>query len=192
MSNISSDNKAIARHLANAFGGKPSIREYIHDNLPFKVDILSSDNKPSNGVISYGTIGLSDVPLKWGDGEFETRIELCGAADSAAEFFPNVMASAAFNIMRSRIVCYPGSTMRDYVKEYYKGTKLPHLYFSSPFVWDELKTLALQDKKVTWLLCFPISQSEFNFLKKEGDEKFEDLLESAEINIFDFDRKEAL
>lgn len=192
MSNISSDNKAIARHLVDAFGGKPSIREYLHDNLPLKVDILSSNNQPSKEMVSYGTIGLSDVPLKWGDGEFETRIELCGVADSSKEFFPNIVASAAFSIMKSKIVCYPGSTMRNYVKEYYKETKLPHLYFSSPFVWDELKMLTLQTKKVTWLLCFPISQIEFDFLKKEGDEKFEDMLESAEINIFDFDRKEAL
>jgi hypothetical protein len=192
MSNILSDNKTIARHLASVFGGRPSVREYLHDNIPLKVDILSSDNHPCRGLISYGTIGLSDIPLKWGDGEFETRIELCGVADSAKEFFPNIIASAAFNIMRSRIVCYPGSSMRDYVKEYYKETKLPHLYFSSPFVWDKLKTMTLQAKKVTWLLCFPISQAEFDFLKKEGNEKFEDLLESAEVDIFDFDRKEAL
>lgn len=33
MPEISNDNKFIARKLASAFGGRPSVREYLHDNL---------------------------------------------------------------------------------------------------------------------------------------------------------------
>lgn len=192
MSKISSDNKAIARRLADVFGGHPSVREYLHDSLPLKIDVLSSENQPEEGVTSYGTIGLSDSPLKWGSGEFETRIELCGAINSSTEYFPNILTSAAFNIIRSRIVCHPGIYMENYVKEYYPGTKLPHLYFTSPFIWEELKSIALDKKKVTWLLCFPISQAETEFLKREGDDKFEDLLESREVDIFDINRESAI
>ena len=192
MSKISSDNKAIARRLADVFGGRPSVREYLHDALPLKIDILSCENQPQEGVTSYGTIGLSDSSLNWGDGEFETRIELCGAINSSVKYFPNILTSAAFNIIRSKIVCHPGIYMENYVKEYYPETKLPHLYFTSPFIWEQLKSITLDKKMVTWLLCFPISQTEAEFLHREGDDKFEDLLELREVDIFDINRESAV
>jgi len=189
MSNISPDNKAIAQRIAKAFEGTPIVREYLHDNLPLKIAIASMVDKPDVDVTSYGTIGLSDTALKWGDGEFMTRIELCAAANSSISFFPNIVASAAFNIMRKKILCYPGSAMLNYVKEYYNDTQLPHLYFTSPFLWeDDLKSVELQTKTVSWLLCFPISQNEYNYLNENGDEKFETLLESSEVDIFDINR----
>ena len=188
MPEISNDNKFIARKLASAFGGRPSVREYLHDNLPLKIDLLSCQDQPEEGVVSYGTIGVSDYSLRWGGGEFETRLEICGAIESSVEYFPNIITSAAFNIIRSRVVCYPGICMENYVKEYYPHTILPHLYFTSPFLWEDLKTTALKEKIVTWLLCFPVSQAEVEILRREGDGAFEDLLEAKGVDIFDFDR----
>ena len=188
MSTISNDNKAIARHVANAFGGKPAVREYLHDNLPLRIDILAVEDQPDPGVVSYGTIGLSDTPLKWDDGEFKVRIELCGSARSEKTLFPNVLASVAFSIMRSQVVYYPGRAIKNYFKEYYDDTNLPHLYFTSPFLWDDLKTLRLDQKDVTWLLCFPISEAELDFLTKEGGGEFENLLETLGVDVFDVGR----
>jgi Suppressor of fused protein (SUFU) len=192
MANISTDNKTIARYVAKAFGGTPSVREYLHDSLPLKIDILSAKDQPDSGLTSYGTLGLSDTALKWGHGEFSTRIEFCAAAESAFEHFPNIVSSASFNVMRTQMVCHPGTVMPNYVAEYYKDTLLPHLYFTSPFPWeDAVKSIDLPNKKVSWLLCFPISEAEYAFLKTHGEEKFEDMLESAGVNIFDLSRHSA-
>lgn len=192
MSTITIENKRIARHIADSFNGKPVVREFLHDNLPLRIDILSAQDQPESGVTSYGTIGLSDTPLSWGDGEFPTRIEICCAANSAFDFFPNILASAAFNIMRTGKLYRPGAWMPDYVQEYYKDTKLPHLYFTTPFVWDDLVGLDLETKKVSWLLCFPISNSELSYLRDNGEEKFENLLENSNINIFNIERQSAV
>lgn len=192
MANISTDNKAIARYVAKAFGGSPAVREYLHDDLPLKIDILSVKDQPDISLTSFGTLGLSDTAFKWGNGEFPTRIELCAAAASSFEHFPNIISSAAFNVMRTQTVCHPGSVMPNYVAEYYTDTVLPHLYFTSPFPWeDELKSMDLPSKKVSWLLCFPISDAEHTFLKSHGEEKFEDMLETAGADIFDLNRHSA-
>lgn len=192
MANISNDNKVIARYVAKAFGGTPSVREYLHDNLPLRIDILSTKDQPDTNLTSFGTLGLSDTPLKWGDGEFPTRIELCAAAASSFDQFPNIISSASFNVMRTQVVCHPGTVMPNYVAEYYPNTSLPHLYFTSPFPWeDELKSMDLPSKKISWLLCFPISDAESTFLKSHGEEKFEDMLEAEGADIFDLNRHSA-
>ena len=82
--------------------------------------------------------------------------------------------------------------MRNYFREYYEDTNVPHLYFTSPFVWDDLKTLRISKINVTWLLCFPISDAELDFLKSEGDDEFEHLLDSVGVDVFDIDRDSAL
>jgi len=193
MTNISQDNKQIAQKLHKAFGGdQPIVRQYDHVSEDLHVDILSIAGTPDKDLTSYGTIGLSDFSMPWGEGEFPTRIEFCGACSTSFNEFPNMMASAAFNIIRSGIVCHPGSVMRDYVREYKSDAKLPHLYFTSPFFWeDELKMLALSKKTVSWLLCFPISETEAGYLSRNGEDNFESLLESQEIEIFDIYRNSA-
>lgn len=192
MTTITPDNKALAKYVAAAFKNAPSVREYLHDDLPLKVDLLSAIDVEDTKLIAYSTIGLSDTSLKWGDGEFPTRIELCALADSSSLLLPNVIASAAFNIMRTGFVCRPGSVMQGYVAEYYPNSSLRHLYFTSPFLWEEqLKALTLPTKKVSWLLCFPISDAENDFLSENGEDEFESLLESTGIDIYDLDRPSA-
>ncbi|MCX7113286.1 MAG: suppressor of fused domain protein [Proteobacteria bacterium] len=193
MIKITPDNKQIAKRLLNAFGGgNPKVQQYNHDNAELHIDILSIAGNPDVDITSYGTIGLSDFLMPWGNGEFPTRIELCGASLTSFIEFPNVVASAAFNIIRSGIVCHPSLVMRDYVKEYNQDTQLPHLYFTSPFFWeDDLKTVTLSEKTVSWLLCFPISEAEAEFLSKKGEDSFESLLENQEIDIFDTSRQSA-
>jgi len=61
---------------------------------------------------------------------------------------------------------------------------MEHVLFTSPFLWEDLKTLDFPNKKVTWLLALPISEEEFLFAEKEGTEALEDLLEKKDIVIF--------
>jgi antitoxin YqcF len=119
----SPENKAVAKHALKAFGGTPSVRAYHHDTEKLSVDLLRCDNRPCNGVTSYSTIRLSDYPMIKANGaEFPTRLEIAGARATAAEFFPNILAAAAFCIMRTQRLFSPGSVMPRYVREYYPST----------------------------------------------------------------------
>src|SRR6266540_4964655 len=116
----SPQNKQLARHALAAFGGTPKVVAYHHDTMPLSIDILSCENRPCNGVTSYSTLGLSDHHMVDTEGkDFPVRIELLGACASAADQFPNVLASAAFHVIRNKQYYGPGTTLPGYVAEYY-------------------------------------------------------------------------
>lgn len=186
----SPDNKQIARHLAAAFGGNPQVAEYLHDTESLTVNILWCDDRPRVGLVSYSTITLSDYELfDVGGVVFPVRVELAGLCSVKESAFANVLASAAFCMMRSRRLYTPGSVLPDYVKEYFPSTTVPHLYLTAPFVWvDTLTTLNCATKTVTWLLAMPISEPERRLLESSSDDDLESLLEQEGADISDLYR----
>jgi hypothetical protein len=184
---VSEENKAIARHARDAVGGNVKVFKYVHDALPLDIGIVSSIGQPREGITSYATVGLSDVPmLKDNAEEFPIRIELCGMCYSEHDRFANVLAGAAFYIMRHRRLCCPGYVLpnADHLPEI--SVTLRHLYFTAPFEWQgKLQTLEFPTKRVAWLMAIPISDSELKFREVEGDKAFESLLESRDAQIAD-------
>jgi antitoxin YqcF len=190
---VSVENKSLAEHASKAFGGSPRVQAYHHDTENLSIDVLRCDDRPGRGVTSYSTVGLSGTPMLKDDREFPTRLELAGACATTDKFFANVLASAAFCIMRTTGFYCPGSVMQGYVREYYPSTTVPHLYFTAPFLWeDTLHTLELRTRSVSWLLVVPISDAENDYLKGCGDEKLEDLFEENQIDIFNLARPSVL
>lgn len=108
---------------------------------------------------------------------------------NTVEFFPNVLASAAFCIMRSEAVYHPGTVLPNHVRQFYEASKLPHLYLTAPFLWEkELAMLDCGTKKVSWLLAMPISDAEYLYLQEHGDHAFEQALEKQHVDASDLDR----
>lgn len=188
---VSTDNKKIARMLGAAFGGVFSVREFVHDTLPLTVDLLRCPDRPGEGVTSLGTIGLSDFPLYLQDEEYPVRVELVGAVASRdVEAFASILGTTAFCIIRSGRIVHPGSILEDAVSVYIPDTSLPHIYFTAPFLWEkDLRATQFDTKKVAWLLAFPISQTEADFLREKGDSALEDEFEKRNIDIFDLYRE---
>jgi antitoxin YqcF len=99
------------------------------------------------------------------------------------------LAAAAFSTMRTGKVCHPSSVMPGYVREYFRSTTVPHLYFTAPFLWEaSLRTLDCGTKKVAWLLAIPISDGELGYLERHGDEELEVLFEKKQIDVYDLNR----
>lgn len=189
-SSVSPENKAIARHVARAFGGTPHVHEYVHDTVDLSIGILSSEDRPVKGVTSYGTVRLSDSPMRHGNGEFPTRLELVGACATSKTKFANVLAAAAFCVMRTHMLVAPGSILAGYVAEYFPNSEVPHLYFTAPFLWEAaLHTTDFGKKKVSWLMAIPISTQEAEFRKQHGDSALEALFETHQIDVYDLKRR---
>lgn len=189
---VTKEKKRIAEYVAKAFGGAFHVREYVHDLPEIAVDILRCDNHPSEGVTSYSTIGLSDYVIQWGKKEFPTRLELAGACVTVAEGFPNILASATFRMMRTGDVYHPGAVVENYVRQYFRSSSLPHLYFTTPFSWENLTRFDDGTKKVTWLQVMPISEDEYSYLKEHGDQALERLLKEHRIDIFNINRPQVV
>ncbi|MBD8037386.1 suppressor of fused domain protein [Solibacillus sp. A46] len=189
---ISNENKIIAKTALHAFGGKPCVSKYWDENNVSNIDMLSTVNRPFDGVSSYSTIGLSDHSIELTVDETPLRIEIVGAIATGYKQYPNILASCAFCIINSKFSVSHGSVFRDIIKMYYPNTEMKHILFVSPFLWEDLNTLEFPNKKVAWLLAVPISENEYLFAQEKGTDTLEELFEQEEIDIFDLERESIL
>lgn len=186
----SPDNKIIARTMATAFGVKSTVQKYWDDNHELNVDVLTCPNPVDAKRVSYGTIGLSDHPLLLDGKEFPLRVEVAGAAFQEFDFFPNLLSTIAFHTVRSGWFCSPGAVLQGAITMYNPSLSVKHLLFTSPSLWeDNLETVELETKKVTWLMAVPISEEERAYLIQHGSEALEELLEENEVDVYDLRRK---
>src|SRR5215471_5568368 len=101
MADVSIKNKSIAKAALAAFGGKPNVSRYWDENNRSIVDILVCQDRPSKGICSVATIGLSDHPLLTEGEEYRddegvlVRVEIVGAYHAAVKEFPNMISTAA-------------------------------------------------------------------------------------------------
>ncbi|MBZ9617596.1 hypothetical protein [Clostridium estertheticum] len=56
-------NKIIAKKELEVIGGKPKVFRYWDEKKKKSVDIMSCIDRPSIGVISFATIGLSEYDI---------------------------------------------------------------------------------------------------------------------------------
>lgn len=189
---ITNENKMIAKKALQAFGGQPKVTKYWDENNVSNIDLLSTIDKPYNGVTPYATIGLSEYSIGYSINEQSLRTEIVGASASVFEYFPNILSTCAFNIMNSNFSIFHGEVFRDAVEMYYPHSDMKHVLFTSPFLWEDLETIDFYDKKVAWLLAVPISFEELSFADKNGEEELENLFEQNDIDIFDLNRASIL
>lgn len=189
---ISSENKIIAKSALQAFGGKPQVLKYWDENNVSNIDMLSTADRPYEGITSYSTIGLSDHSIEYTVDGTPLRIEIVGASASEYKLFPNVLATYAFCIINSNFLVSHGKVFRNMIKMYHPNSEMKHVLFVSPFLWEDLKTLDFPNKKVAWLLAVPISENEYIFAQEKGTDSLEELFEEKEIDIFDLERKSIL
>ena len=186
---VTQDNKCVAEYAARAFGGDYHVREYLHDTEPLAVDVLRCDDRPQKGVTSYSTIGLSDNPTRSVGGHLPTRMEIAGACVTAVDYFANVLASAAFHVVRTGEPYHLAAVMLNYVSQYDESMHLPHLYFTAPFPWTMLlETVECPTKKVSWLMAVPISESEYRYVKQNGHHALDELMRISQTDIFAISR----
>jgi antitoxin YqcF len=190
------ENKSIAKLALTAFGENPEAKIITYredDNEASYIPILICPDSPDDNSTSYSTVGLSDYPMFQNQTEFPARIEIVGVCNNIIRWFPNLLAACAFHIIHTGWLCRPGTVLKNANSECSEDTIFKHVYFTAPFLWEEsLRTLDFSTKRVAWLLAIPITDQEYNFIRSHGDEKFEDLLELNEVDIFDLNRKSVI
>jgi hypothetical protein len=181
--------KAVVKHELSVFGREFDINNYYNDNKTLSIELLTVVD--DEGLVSIGTVGLSEIPLRNADGtEFVTRVELCAGAPEEEAHWPNIVVSAAFSIQRKGESVSPGTVVENIIGEYFPNTNLPHVYLTAPFLWgdESFPELLFSGLRVNWLQCVAISEAEKEFIYVNGDEAFEELLSEQGVNIFDKER----
>jgi hypothetical protein len=189
---VSPGRKAVARAAAAVFGGEPHVGEYLHDTERLAIDVLSSEERPRRGVTSYATVGLAESAMLHGEGEFPIRIELVGACASADEDFPHALTGAAFRVMQTGQLLFPGAVLEDHVTEYVHDALVPHLCFLEPFLWPALTPIEIDGVSVHWLLALPITKTEAEYLEERGAKALEALFKQKRTDLFNLRRPSAV
>lgn len=185
----SADNNAIARRLAQAFDSPIKVFAHHDDDGPLSVDIFYGPDSPVSGVTSYGTLGLSDFPLKTPHGRADFGLELVGACASDVEFFPNMLATAAMRIIGGAEV-FPGAIFEGAVRVYGVSSSMTSLCLVHPFLWkDDFLADELSSKKVAWLQAIPISDAERVFASERGFEALSQRFQDHQIDVYDIHRQ---
>lgn len=180
--------RAAARAAIAAFGGAPEFDKYGDEDESHKVDILSCKDRPSPGLVSYSTLGVHLVPNMLDDDDF--RVELAGIAESSVERFPNLLATAAFYVIKNRWHVAKGIVFDGLLKEYKLSKTMEHLMWAEPFEWDSLRSVDVGDGiTVHWALGIPISESERQYLNENGFWKLEALFVDRQVDYWDLNRR---
>ena len=183
------EEQLIFEHLYLNVSDQYRITKFKHDTQELCINIMTMRDKPYDNITTYSTIGLCDYPMMLNGKSYKARLEIIMPLRSTYKHAPNILAMPAFCVMRTRKLLYPGAVLPDYVAEYYPRCKLPHLYFTAPFLWESLNKIKIGKKIVCWLLAIPISDKEYSFLQKHSDQELESRFEKKQIDIFSLSRK---
>lgn len=191
---VVSEDKQIARKVALAFGSQTTTERHLDSTRKLEISILCVSNCPIPGVNSYSTVGLWRTSLEHGPDALPVRLELVAAFPAEKDGFREVLAAAAFRIMRTRKAAAPGHVFPDYVHEWYPKATVPHLFFSVPSSWEEdaLSEVQMGNLEVQFLQILPISQPEYDFLLEHGEDALELKFIAGAVDFYDLKRKSAI
>src|SRR6266496_2950967 len=185
-----SSGRAVARAAAAAIGGDPVVRRHYDASESTSVDIVQFRDRPSPGFSTYSTLSLHHATNIL-DG-IDIRIEILGVASSMLADFPNLLATAAFYVIKDRWLCAPGVVFPNLLADYSLSRVLTHLLFVPPSPWETLSSVEVApETTIHWLLAIPISDTEHRFLTEHGYNELEKLFDSKRIEYFDLERTPA-
>jgi hypothetical protein len=188
----SADNIKMVQFVAKAVGFEPHVYPYYDNDRSHELSILKLTDPIDPNVGIYMTIGVSDCEnnVETNDGYENIPVELFMACHKEFDKATNILATTGFYITKDKYECRPGAVFMHMVDMYYTNTAMKHIYFTTPFLWeDKLEQLELDSKEVSFLLLIPISDTELEYKQQNGDDALETLFEDNEIDIYDLNRK---
>jgi hypothetical protein len=180
----------VARQVVEAFGKRPKITAFWDEGNRYSVAIAAATDVPQESITSYSTVNLSDWPMYVDGEEYQTRVEIAGAAPVEETQFHNAVSTAAFCVIKDKWACMPGAIFPDVLSMYHISVTMKHVMFAEPFLWHGLEeSIQLPDRLVTWVMMVPISDSEYEYAKERGGAALDELLGQRQVDIFDLQRK---
>lgn len=118
--------------------------------------------------------------------------ELMLVRRGADETVCNLLATAALYILKDGWRVAPGVIFESLVSMYYPDTRLPHLYFTVPSMFDGMERVELGERTLHPLIGFPISERESQLARTDRGDALESLWESKATDVMDWNRPSVL
>ncbi|KQQ48762.1 hypothetical protein ASF58_05770 [Methylobacterium sp. Leaf125] len=186
---ITETNRAVARRLAGAFGGAPSVARHADETGRSHVDILTCRDAPRPGLITCATVTLANHPLYRDGAEFPGRCEILGV--SSDPDVARMLAACAFRVIDGHWFLAPGIVFPGLLTGL--SARLAHVLFVPPALFAAgLEAPAAADTALAFLQAVPISEAEYAFAQEAGGDALEDLFAERGADLFDLQRPSVL
>ena len=179
--------REVARAAGGAFGGSISVHRYYNEDERLSVDVLCATPATVEGLATFSTVTLHKTPNAL-DGA-DVRVELAATADSSVRDCANVIATMALTVISDSWLAAPGVVYPNAFGMYDPDSEFPHALLTDPFPWPTLRGWTGQQVTVHWLLAFPISDSEWQFLSEHGEPALAARLDAADSPYYSAQRR---
>lgn len=179
--------RKIALRLHEGFGGHTRVMQYLDEENLHSVDVLRYESKLGDYI---GTIGGYRYPLQRDvrSTADDIRVELISLVEHAyVTAMESAITSVYFEMIQRPVRLSPGSVVKDVLRPY-DCNSLPHLYLTNPFFDGDFSSFKSGDVTIAFLMAFPISQGELEFLEEKGMTDFEEELETSGFDYSDIHR----
>lgn len=190
MAIISDFERKIGVHVKKNLGSSTKVNRYGDDNSKESIFIAECAGIPTSNSTTFGTIGLSKFPQKYG--EKLVNVELLAAAESRFDFLANIVASLAFENMKNFTNFVYGEVIENIIHQYAPESAMKHCFLTSTFLWDKFENVEINGVKIHWLGVVPISQKEFEFWMDKGYFALEEILETSQVNVLNLFRNSVI
>jgi hypothetical protein len=175
--------KEFYKKLNPILGISSKVIGYADETNTTGIDILSCVDPIDENVIFYGTIALNEQAS-------HNEYEILMASYTKNKYIPNILSTCAFYIIKNKWKTKWGNVFEKIVEEYYPKSAIKHLYFTIPYIWEEkLEGFKVKEKSVKFLFAVGITDSELEYINKNGYKEFENRLEENNVDVFDIKRK---
>ncbi|GAA1811995.1 hypothetical protein GCM10009812_00950 [Nocardioides marinus] len=180
--------RAVSTALQARLRGESQVRAYYGDNEQNVVAIVEAEGSPHPDLVTYMTASLHAVE-NWLDGR-DIRVELMIVGPRDVPELGNVVATSAFNVSKDGWLAAPGVVFPHLVVDYLPTASTKHIMWVEPFDYDGLTPLAVEGvaQDLHPLQGVPITDSEWDLLRRQGFFELERALESGGVAHYDLFR----
>ena len=141
--------KELYKKLAPIIGIEPRVIKYGDDTGDNAIFIMECPDPTDKEVVFYSTIGLSDYPVR------NQKYELMITGYSSEDKFGNILSTSAFFCIKDNWKLSHGAVFEKLVEMYYKDSEMKHLYFTSPYIWeDKLEDFKVENENIYFYCPF--------------------------------------
>lgn len=179
---------AMSEALGRAIGGVSTVSAYFDDTENSAVAVVEAIGAPSPQLTTYATASLHAIANLLNGRD--VRVELILVGEAGLGDVGNLLATAAFYVMKNRWLAAPGVVFPDIVADFFPGSDVRHIMWVPPFDFGTLSTFAVQgvDPSVHALQGVPITDRERALLDSAGFMVLDRELERANAPHYDFGR----
>jgi antitoxin YqcF len=184
--------RAVADFLKGRLAGRAETRAYYDDSRKNVVAVVEAMGTPHESLATFATASLHATEnLLDSD---DVRVELLAVGMRETTDLANVVATAAFYVLKDRWLAAPGVVFPNLVHEYLPRSSAHHVMWTEPFDFDGLSTFTTADvdHPIHMLQAVPITDREYGFLRSDGFDALEQALLAAEIRHYDLERPSAV